>query len=119
QADGYEDQADGFEDQADGFEDQADGQDEITQAFANEQGIPRPSGLKACVIGNEGACPGSPNTPEYHRIELRFTASSTGDNSYEVQRKRTAPVSGACPSPVSGGTYGPAGTAFTTTTNRF
>jgi hypothetical protein len=108
QADGYEDQADGFEDQADGFEDQADGQDEMTQAFANEQGIPRPSGLKACVIGDEGACPGSPNTPEFHRIELRFNPTPSGANSYEVQRKRTG---------ANDDTYATIGTAIPT--NRF
>ena len=89
QADGYEDQADGFEDQADGFEDQADGQDEATQAQINEVSIPGATGLKACVIGNEGACPGSPNAPDFHRIELRFNPTPSGPNSYEVQRKRT------------------------------
>ena len=86
---GFEDQADGFEDQADGFEDQADGQDEITQTFANAQGIGRPYGLKACVIGSD--CPGPPSSDptEHHRIKLTFNASPTGANAYEVQRKRT------------------------------
>ncbi len=34
--------------------------------------IPRPSGLKACVIGNESACPGSPNTPELPPDRVAF-----------------------------------------------
>ena len=75
----------------------------MTQAFANEQGIPRPSGLKG-VRHRRLDCSGpindtDPFTPEYHRIELSFNASSTAAidpltvipplNYYEVQRKRT------------------------------
>ena len=119
QADGYEDQADGFEDQADGFEDQADGQDEITQAFVNETGIPRPTKLTICTIGSD--CPDPDTDPaHFHRFRLDWVAPGSGDPPYEIQRKRTAPNSaGVCPSSVSGGTYVTVETTDPTNTNNF
>jgi Bacterial Ig domain len=68
----------------------AEGQEEMSYAHAKGLAIGRPYGLSACVIGRDPGCPNAPPfDPQYHRVELRFKASTVGDLiTYQVQRKR-------------------------------
>ncbi len=68
----------------------AEGQDEMSYALAKGLTIGRPYGLSACVIGRDPGCPSAPPFDSlYHRVELRFNASTVGDLiAYQAQRKR-------------------------------
>ena len=73
-----------------GVSELAEGQDEMSYALAKGLTIGRPYGLSACVIGRDPGCPSVPPFDSlYHRVELRFNASTVGDLiAYQAQRKR-------------------------------